>query len=106
MSDELQRQAKEVLASSMVAIMKDELLTKAETVLSVIECEDCGHSLGLHFSRYGCEADMGDREGDEDGPAYARGECGCKAENLSDDGTEAFLLLRDLRQLRILASMK
>ena len=86
--------------------MSDELLARAEKVLNVLECEECGHSLGLHFNRYGCDYDLGDREGDESGPAYARGECGCKADNLSDDGNEAFLLLRDLRQFRILSEMK
>lgn len=83
-----------------------ELLNRAETVLGLLPCEECDHSLSLHFDRYGCEYDLGDREGDESGPAYARGNCGCKAANLSSDGSDIFLLLRDLRQVRLLAKME
>ena len=78
------------------------LLERAEKVLGILPCEECGHSLHLHFDRYGCEYDMGDCEGDESRPAYARGNCGCKAINLSCDGNDAFQLLRDLRRTRIL----
>jgi hypothetical protein len=82
-----------------------ELLQRAEKVLGLLPCEECDHSLVLHFDRYGCEYERGDIEGDESGPGYALGPCGCKAENLSDDGNDAFLLLRDLRQVRLLREM-
>ena len=78
------------------------LLERSEKVLGLLPCEECGHSLDLHFDRYGCEYEMGDRPGDESGPAEARGTCCCKAENLSSDGNDQFLLLRDLRQVRLL----
>ena len=81
---------------------QQQLLERAEKIIGIIDCDECGHSLSLHFDCYGCEYDLGDCEGDESGPAHARGNCGCKAENLSDDGNDAFLLLRDLRQVRIL----
>ena len=42
------------------------------------DCPDCEHNVKLHNDRYGCKADLGDREGDESGPAVARGECGCQ----------------------------
>ena len=42
------------------------------------ECEFCRHRKLLHDAKYGCEYDLGDVEGDESGPAYCRGECGCK----------------------------
>lgn len=41
-------------------------------------CTECGHLTYLHKSPYGCEADLGDVPGGEAGPAFARGECGCK----------------------------
>ena len=92
----------QIVLASGEKFMND-FLDRAEKVIGIIPCEECGHSLSLHFDRYGCEYELGDCEGDESGPAYARGNCGCKAENLSDDGNDAFILLRDLRQLRILA---
>lgn len=86
------------------------LLDRAEKVIGIQPCDECGHSLILHFDRYGCEYERGDHEGGEGdhGPfgAYAMGPCGCKAENLSDDGNEAFFLLRDLRQIRILRELE
>ena len=79
----------------------NDLLSRAEQVIGIIPCEECGHSLSLHFDRYGCEYERGDREGYEGEPAQAYPPCGCKAESLSDDGNDAFLLLRDIRQARI-----
>ncbi|MGA7924379.1 MAG: hypothetical protein WCA20_00105 [Candidatus Sulfotelmatobacter sp.] len=61
-----------------------ELLHRAETLLGLVPCEECGRSLSLHFDRH----------------------CGCKADHLSSDGNAVFLLLRDLRQLRLLAIME
>jgi hypothetical protein len=83
-----------------------DLLARAEQVIGLQDCDECGHSLILHFDRHGCEYERGDHEGGEGdhGPygAYAMGPCGCKAENLSDDGNDAFLLLRDIRQMRLI----
>ena len=87
-----------------------DLLKRAEQIVGQIPCEECDHSLYLHFDRYGCEYERGDAPGGEgeQGPygEQALGPCGCKAENLSDDGNAAFLLLRDLRQVRLLREMK
>lgn len=77
------------------------ILQRCEVVIGLQNCDECEHSLVLHFDRYGCEYDRGDRQVQDVG-AVAMGPCGCKAENLSDDGNDAFLLLRDLRQMRIL----
>lgn len=80
------------------------LLERVEAVLGVLPCEECEHSLALHFDRNGCEYERGDRQVQEVG-AVAMGPCGCKAENLSDDGNDAFLLLRDILQMRLLNSI-
>ena len=82
-----------------------ELLQRVENVLSILPCEECEHSLSLHFDRYGCEYERGDRQVQDVG-AVAMGPCGCKAENLSDDGNDQFLLLRDIRQMRLLREVK
>ncbi len=55
-------------------IEREELEAEAEE-----ECQECGHKNNLHDPKYGCEYDLGDVEGDESGPAYCKGECGCKA---------------------------
>lgn len=61
--------------------MKDsELLAKLVGQVAKIECDTCGHKLGLHVDKYGCEFDRGDREGDESGPAYALGPCACQCD--------------------------
>jgi hypothetical protein len=76
-----------------------ERLERAEKVIGIIPCDECNHSLVLHFDRYGCEYERGDTQVQDVG-AVALGPCGCKAENLSDDGKDAFTLLRDLRNWR------
>jgi len=87
-----------------------DLLRRAEEVIGLQPCDECNHSLVLHFDKHGCEYECGDAPGGEGdhGPygAHALGPCGCKAENLSDDGNDAFLLLRDLRRVRLLREMK
>ena len=79
-----------------------QLLQRCEDVIGLQDCDECEHSLVLHFDRYGCEYERGDHL-EQDVGWVAGGPCGCKAENLSADGNDAFLLLRDIRQLRILA---
>jgi hypothetical protein len=79
-----------------------QLLQRCEDVIGIQNCDECEHSLVLHFDRYGCEYERGDHL-EQDVGWVAGGPCGCKAENLSADGNDAFLLLRDIRQLRILA---
>lgn len=81
-----------------------DLLERIEKVLGIIPCDECEHGLSLHFNRDGCDYERGDRQVQEVG-AVAMGPCGCKAASLSDDGKEAFLLLRDIRQMRILRGM-
>jgi hypothetical protein len=90
----------------MTSDLQAELLERAEKVLAILPCEECEHSLDLHFDRYGCSYERGDLPGDESGPARALPPCGCKAENLSVDGAAAFTLLCDLRQVRILKEME
>lgn len=85
-------------------MMEEELLKRAEDIIGLLECDECGHSLVLHFDRHGCEYERGDVQVQDVG-AVASGPCGCKAESLSDDGNNEFLLLRDLRQRRLLAQM-
>jgi hypothetical protein len=80
-----------------------ELLKRIELVLGTIPCDECDHSLDLHFDIYGCERERPDVPGDESGVAYAPGPCCCKAENQSDDGSMTFALLREIREMRILA---
>ena len=76
-----------------------ELLQRAENILGILPCEECEHSLVLHFDHYGCEYERGDVQVQDVG-AVAQGPCSCKADGLSEDGNDQFLLLRDIRQVR------
>ena len=77
--------ADELEAASGPPTRPQDLLKRCKDVIGIIDCDECGHSLALHLDRYGCDYETGDAP------------CGCKAENLSDDGNDAFVLLKELR---------
>lgn len=102
-----QSEAKEIMqhplmGSSLSNPTNQCLLERCETMLGIIECDDCGHSLHLHLGPYGCEHEFGDSPGGEGdhGPygEQARGTCGCEAKDQSADGVMFFELLKDVKQ--------
>ena len=60
------------------------------SALGAMLCPCCGHELRHHAHKGGCEIERGDCQGDESGPAFAMGPCGCNPERLAQDGWHDF----------------
>lgn len=81
MSTALERQM-----NDLVLLATDRMVEYKQmfTALAKLVCPECDHELQHHVDEYGCEIERGDREGDESGPAYALGPCGCSDADLED----------------------